>query len=94
MSEPAESAIPRFARGFRMRRDAVRDTWVVLGPERAFVPDAIAAEVLQHVDGSMTFAAIIDTLAARYAAPRAQIAADVLTLAGDLAEKGLLTVGT
>jgi pyrroloquinoline quinone biosynthesis protein D len=85
-----ESTVPSFARGFKFREDKVRDQWVVLGPERAFVPDAIAVVILQLVDGQATLGAIIDTLAARFAAPREQISTDVLALAKDLSEKGVL----
>ncbi len=85
-----ESDTLRFARGFRFRHDAVRGQWVVLGPERAFVPDDIAVEVLQLVDGARSLGAIIDTLARRFDAPRDQIAADVVILVNDLSEKGVL----
>jgi pyrroloquinoline quinone biosynthesis protein D len=83
-------SVPHFARGFRFRHDTVRDQWVVLGPERAFVPDEIAIEVLRLVDGAASLATITDTLAARYDAPREQIEGDVLIMANDLAVKGVL----
>ncbi len=87
-----ESLTPRLARGFRIRRDDVRNQWVVLGPERAFVPDDIAAEILREFDGEKTLAAVIDTLATRYAAPRDEIAKDVLAMTEDMSAKGLLTL--
>ena len=92
MSEPALDAasVPRFARGFYFRHDAVRAQWVVLGPERAFVPDEIATEVLRRVDGQATLGVIIDHLAANFAAPREEIAADVLALMNELAAKGVV----
>ncbi len=87
-----ETAIPRLARGFRIRRDDVRNQWVVLGPERAFVPDDIAAAILREFDGRKTLAIVIDDLAARYAAPRDQIATDVLAMTADLNAKGLVAI--
>ena len=82
---------PRFARGMRLREDSARARWVVVGPERLFVPDEIALEILRLLDGTRRVDAIVDELAARYAAPRDAIAADVLALLTDLHAKGVLT---
>ena len=82
--------IPRFAPGHRLREDKARGRWVVMGPERMFVPDEIALAVLQEVDGSRSLTAIIDALAARFAAPRAEIATDVTALLVDLAARGVI----
>ena len=46
------ASVPRFKRGVRLREDAARGRWVVLAPERAFVPDGTALEVLKLVDGA------------------------------------------
>lgn len=81
---------PAFARGVRLRHDEVRGGWIVLAPERLFQPDEHALEVLRLVDGARSQDAIVDALAERYAAPRAEIAADVADLLQDLAEKGVL----
>jgi pyrroloquinoline quinone biosynthesis protein D len=74
----------------RLREDKSRDQWVVLGPERMFVPDAVALEVLRLVDGARSIDAMADDLAARYAAPRAEILADVLALLADLRGRGVV----
>jgi pyrroloquinoline quinone biosynthesis protein D len=81
---------PRFAPGVRLHHDKARARWVVMAPERMIVPDEIALEVLRLVDGARTEDAIIDALAEKFAAPRAEIAADVGDLLDDLAGKGLL----
>ena len=86
------AAVPRFARGVRLREDAARGRWVVLAPERAFVPDEVALEVLRLVDGARSVGDIVDTLAARFAAPREVIEADVAEMLRDLAERGVLAV--
>jgi pyrroloquinoline quinone biosynthesis protein D len=88
----AGASVPRFAPGMRLREDAARGRWVVMGPERMFVPDEIALEVLRLVDGACSVDAMVDTLAARFAAPREEIATDVLALLEDLAGKGVLRV--
>jgi pyrroloquinoline quinone biosynthesis protein D len=74
----------------RLRHDAARDRWTVLGPERMFLPDEVALEVLRLLDGRRSIDAIVDDLAARFAAPREEIAADVLALLEELAEKGVV----
>lgn len=89
---PAETATPRLAPHFRMRFDAARDHWVVLGPERMFVPDVIAAEILTRCDGATSIRTIVDDFAETYDAPRAAIADDVAALIGELAEKGVLVL--
>lgn len=84
------SAIPRLARGVKLREDAARGRWVVLAPERMFVPDETALEVLKLVDGARNVDGIVDELAARFEAPRAEIFADVAEMLRDLMEKGML----
>jgi pyrroloquinoline quinone biosynthesis protein D len=82
--------IPAFNRGFRLRHDEVRGKWVVLAPERLFVLDGPAAEVLQLVDGTRSVAAIVDALAEKFAAPREAIEKDVQTMLQDLSVKGAI----
>ncbi len=81
---------PAFNRGFRMRFDEVRQSWVVLAPERLFLLDEQAVEILKLVDGVRTLGEIVDTLAARYAAPREAIDTDVSAMLRDLADKGAI----
>jgi pyrroloquinoline quinone biosynthesis protein D len=85
-----EAAIPIFAAGVKFRFDAVREAWVVLAPERLFLPDEQAVEVLKLVDGRRDLSAITNDLATRYDAPRALIAGDVETMLRDLADKGVV----
>ncbi len=84
-------SIPRLARGMKLREDKARAQWVVLGPERMFVPDEIALEILRLLDGSRSLDVIAGTLATRYAAPRDEILADIAALLDDLAAKGVVT---
>lgn len=89
----AEStAVPAFGTGVKFRFDEVRGAWVVLAPERLFLPDEQAVEILKLVDGRRSLGSIADELAARYQAPRDLIAADVTTMLQDLADKGVIRV--
>jgi pyrroloquinoline quinone biosynthesis protein D len=82
--------VPTFNRGFRLRHDEVRGAWVVLAPERLFMLDEHAAEVLRLVDGKRSVTDIADALAEKYNAPRAEIANDVDAMLQDLAGKGAI----
>ena len=87
-----ESAIPRFRAGVKFRFDAVRQAWVVLAPERLFLPDEIAVEILKRVDGARTTAQIVDDLAVAFAAPREVIAADVDAMLRSLSDRGAISL--
>jgi pyrroloquinoline quinone biosynthesis protein D len=84
----APDTIPRFRRGVKFRFDAVRQSWVLLAPEKLFMPDDIAVEILKLIDGDRTLAVIIDDLAGRFQAPRELIATDVTAALEDLAIRG------
>lgn len=88
VSEASRAILPRHA---RLKFDETRKVWVILAPERVLAPDEIAVEVLQLCDGERRVAEIVDLLAAKYAAPRDAIAADVIAMLQDLADKGFLT---
>lgn len=68
--------VPALPRGVRLHFDKVRDTWVLLAPERAVTLDAIGHAILTEVDGNRSFGEITMTLAEKYAAPAEKIAAD------------------
>ncbi len=82
--------VPSFRRGIKFRFDAVRDSWIVLAPERLFVPDEHAVEVLKLVDGARSLSEITDDLCARFSAPRDVVLADVAAMLDDLAERGVV----
>ena len=84
------TGVPAFNRGFRLRFDEVREAWVVLAPERLFVLDGPAVEVLKLVDGVRDVPAIVDELAGRFDAPRDTIAGDVASMLLDLSDKGAI----
>jgi len=87
---PQEASVPALARGVKFRFDEVRQRWVLLAPERLFVPDDQAVEILKLVDGSRSLGGIVDELAARFNAPRDLIAGDVAAMLADLSVKGAI----
>ena len=89
MAVPPDSR-PKLPRHIKLRYDKARESWVLLGPERALMLDDIGADILQRVDGSRSVAEIAAQLAADYDAPLADISADVTAFLQDLADKRLL----
>ncbi|MBB6253688.1 pyrroloquinoline quinone biosynthesis peptide chaperone PqqD [Nitrospirillum iridis] len=90
VDQAGEAAVPRFARGVKFRFDETRKSWMVLAPERLFLPDEAATEILKLVDGQRTLGAIVDDLATRFDVPRGEMAGDVRGMLRDLAEKGVV----
>ncbi len=88
--DPAD--IPSLPRGVRVQRDTVRETWVLLAPERTVTLDDIAHAILSEVDGKASFGAITARLAARYQAPEDQIAKDAAGFLGALRDRRFLDV--
>lgn len=87
----APTSVPRLARHIKMRHDAQRDRWILLGPERVFTLDAVAVAVLQLCGGERSVENIATELAHIYAASEQQILADVSAMLQDLADKGVIT---
>jgi len=71
-----DTARPRLLSGVRIKHDAVRDTWVLLAPERTLKLDQIGHAILSEVDGETPFGEIVARLAAKYDAPPERIAGD------------------
>ncbi|MFL6935964.1 MAG: pyrroloquinoline quinone biosynthesis peptide chaperone PqqD [Xanthobacteraceae bacterium] len=86
----SSDAKPKLPRGVRLTHNEAQGGWVLLAPERVFKADATAVEILKRCTGEATFAAIVDDLAATFAAPRERILADVTVLLRSLADKKLL----
>jgi pyrroloquinoline quinone biosynthesis protein D len=86
-----EASRPMLPRHAKLKFDATRKVWVILAPERVLAPDETAVEVLKLCDGARSVGVMVDQLAAKYAAPREAIAADVVAMLQDLADKGFLT---
>ncbi len=86
------ASVPRLPRGVKRRFDDQRQRWTLLAPERVFVPDEIAVEILQRCDGVASVSAIADALAAKFGAAPDEVARDVTEMLQDLANKGVVAV--
>jgi pyrroloquinoline quinone biosynthesis protein D len=62
-----------------------------MAPERLMLPDEQAVEILKLVDGKASVDGIVEALAAKFNAPREEIAGDVAEMLQDLADKGCLS---
>ncbi|UEM19582.1 pyrroloquinoline quinone biosynthesis peptide chaperone PqqD [Skermanella mucosa] len=92
MATITEENVPRLPRHVKFRFDQAREAWVVLAPEKVFMPDEIAVEVLKRCDGDTTLKDIIDDLAKTFEAERDVVAADVVAMLQDLSDKGIITI--
>ncbi len=90
----APNEVPVIPRGVRLHHDRVRDKWVLLAPERVISLDPIGHAILLEIDGEQTFGIIVSTLAAKYAAPADQIAADAGEYIMGLAARRILELRT
>jgi pyrroloquinoline quinone biosynthesis protein D len=84
------ASVLRLAPHIVFRFDETRQRWIMMAPERLMLPDEQAVEILKLVDGTASVDVIVDTLAARFNAPRGEIAGDVTEMLQDLADKGCL----
>ncbi|WP_424985406.1 pyrroloquinoline quinone biosynthesis peptide chaperone PqqD [Microbulbifer sp. S227A] len=84
--------IPFLPRGVRMHFDKLRDSWVLLAPERAITLDGIGHAILSEIDGQRSFAEITQTLATRYNAPAEDIAKDTAGFLGALRNRRFLEI--
>jgi pyrroloquinoline quinone biosynthesis protein D len=89
-----DRAVPRLARGVRLRRDRVSGKLFLLRPETGFELSDSAAEVMKLCDAKLTVAEIVDQLAAGHReVTRDRIATDVARLLAELAARGLVSWG-
>ena len=79
-----DASVPKLSAGVRLHFDTRREQWVLLAPERVFVLDQVALEIVKRCDGAASMTTIVDDLATAFSAPRAVIAKDVRDLAPGL----------
>ena len=82
---------PRLAAGVRLKFDDIRKSWTILAPERVFMLDEIAGEILLGCDGK-SFSELIDFLLIKFNAPRLEIEKDVKEVLANLVVKGVLDI--
>ncbi|MER6567312.1 pyrroloquinoline quinone biosynthesis peptide chaperone PqqD [Streptomyces sp. NPDC001093] len=85
---PATSWRPVLARGVVLRHDPVRDTDLLLLPERVVVLDGSAGGVLRLCDGLRNVSAVVAELALRH--PAAPVATEVPAFLDRLRKEGWL----
>ncbi len=85
-----DNATPALAGHVRWREDKARERWVLMAPERLYVPDDVGRDVLRRLDGQTRFEEIVAQLATEYDAPKEAIATDVRAMLSELIEKGIV----
>jgi pyrroloquinoline quinone biosynthesis protein D len=85
-----ETSVPQLSPGVRLQHDKRREQWVLQAPERLFVLDQIALEIIKRCDGEATLGAIVDDLAAAFSAPRTVVLKDVQALLQDFVDKRVM----
>jgi pyrroloquinoline quinone biosynthesis protein D len=86
-------SVPRLAPHMKLRFDKARDTWTIQAPERSFMLDPIAHQVVSRLDGVVTVGGVIEDLCRSFPdAPADIIATDVVKMIQDLADKSVLAL--
>ena len=86
-------SVPRLAAHMRLRHDKARDTWTIQAPERSFMLDPIAHQIVSRCDGAATVEQVVDGLCAAFPdAPRDMIAGDVTKLIQDFVDKSVMSL--
>ncbi len=88
--ELAATSVVRLPSGVRLKKDKIRDRFVLLAPERAVVVDPIAVAILNEIDGVKTFDAIVKSLAEKFDADAQIITNDVRAFLLDLSNRRML----
>lgn len=76
----------------RLRFDRLRDKVIVLAPEKVLWPDEISAAILKRCDGRSRVEEIAEDFARDYAAPKAEIEADILAFLQDWCDRLLIGI--
>jgi len=82
--------VPALPRGVRRAHDGVRNTSVLLGPERVLMIDPIGDAILSRLDGVASIADICASLASHFNAELDVIRPDVDSYLQELADKRLV----
>jgi pyrroloquinoline quinone biosynthesis protein D len=86
-------SVPRLAPHMKLRLDKARDSWTIQAPERSFMLDPIAHQVVSRCDGIATVGAVVEDLCRTFPdAPPDVIEADVVKMIQDLADKSVLAL--
>jgi pyrroloquinoline quinone biosynthesis protein D len=87
------ASVPKLGPHMRLRHDKARDTWTIQAPERSFMLDPIAHQIVSRCDGAASVAHVVDSLCAAFPdAPRDLIAGDVAKLIQDFVDKSVMVL--
>jgi pyrroloquinoline quinone biosynthesis protein D len=86
----ARDVRPCLAPKARLRFDRKTNGYLLLYPEKGLALEATAADILLLCTGEHTVATIVDKLAAKYAAPAAQVEPDVIEFLGEMVDRALV----
>ena len=75
-----------------LRFDGLRGKAIVLAPEKVLWPDEISTEILKRCDGDTRVKTIAADFARDYAAPKAEIEADILAFLQDWCDRLLIDI--
>ncbi|NKC10644.1 MAG: pyrroloquinoline quinone biosynthesis peptide chaperone PqqD [Gammaproteobacteria bacterium] len=84
----SEGQLLCLAPGFRFQYEPAQESWVLLFPEGMVKLNGSAAEIMKHVDGSLTEAALIAKLGEQF--PSAELADDVRGFLTEARSRGWL----
>ena len=88
----SKDSVISLPRGVRIQKDKVRERTVLVAPERTVALDDVGVAILELLDGKATLSQIVDTLAAKYNAPKQEIGNDVVHFVKDLHNRGYLEI--
>ncbi len=80
-----EADVPCLPRGVRIKDCPVRNTPMLLAPERAIPLDRTGAAIIGHVDGQRSIGRIVDRLVWEFTSPRDRILEDSVRFLSRLA---------
>jgi pyrroloquinoline quinone biosynthesis protein D len=83
------ASIATLPRGVRLHWDRVRETHVLLAPERALMLDDVGHAILSRLDGR-DYATLVQGLAADFGADAADVGPDVQEFLGGLVRERLV----
>lgn len=84
---------PRLGAHMRLKFDAARASHTIQAPERVFLLDETAHDIVSRCDGTASIARIVDELCRLYGdAPREEIEQDVLMVVQEFLDKGVMVL--
>ncbi|HVJ34667.1 MAG TPA: pyrroloquinoline quinone biosynthesis peptide chaperone PqqD [Terriglobia bacterium] len=87
-----ETARPHLSPGVKLQFDRTREQWILQAPERVFVLDDTAYEIVLRCTGEVSLQALVRDLSNAFDADEVEIAGDVEALLESLIEKRVVVI--